>query len=278
MSLEIPLMWAAVVLYVIGSIGFVIAAVFRLKRVLSLAFWISMAGIVPHIISDILRWIQTGHGPYLGFYESVSSFALFSVIAFGLLVLWRRSYKAIGPFVMPLVFLLLGAAMLAPKSAVKITSTLASLWLTIHVIFAQLSYTSLFIAFVLGITWLVREKNGDTPKKGKGLLAKLPDQIVLDDTIFRFIAIGFIFWTIMIVSGAIWANQAWGRYWGWDAIETWSLITWLVYAVYLHLRLTMHWKGRKAAIYAVAAMPVVLFSLIGVPILFHSIHAAYLKL
>jgi ABC-type transport system involved in cytochrome c biogenesis permease subunit len=88
--------------------------------------------------------------------------------------------------------------------------------------------------------------------------------------------VGFIFLTVMIISGAIWANEAWGRYWGWDPIETWSLICWVLYAGYLHVRLTLGWSGRKAAWYAVIALPVVLFTLIGVPLIYRSIHGAYL--
>ena len=89
-------------------------------------------------------------------------------------------------------------------------------------------------------------------------------------------AVGFIFLSIMIVAGAIWANEAWGRYWGWDPIETWSLISWVVYAGYLHANLTLGWKGTRCAWYAVLALPVMVFTLIGVPIAYQSIHGAYL--
>ena len=94
----------------------------------------------------------------------------------------------------------------------------------------------------------------------------------------RFVGAGFVFQGIMIASGSIWANEAWGRYWGWDAVETWSLIAWAIYAVYLHLTLTLGWRGRKAAWVAILALPVSLFSLLGVPIAYNSIHGAYLKL
>jgi ABC-type transport system involved in cytochrome c biogenesis permease subunit len=81
---------------------------------------------------------------------------------------------------------------------------------------------------------------------------------------------------MMIVSGAIWAEESWGRYWSWDPIETWSLIVWLIYAVYLHLRYTMHWKGQRLAWYAIISMPIALFCLVGIPTVYDTIHAGYI--
>jgi cytochrome c-type biogenesis protein CcsB len=109
------------------------------------------------------------------------------------------------------------------------------------------------------------------------ILAKLPRQEILDDLSFRFVGFGFIVLGMMIAAGAIWANEAWGRYWGWDPIETWSLVSWLVYAAYLHTRLTLGWKGRRSAWFGALALPIVLFALIGVPIVYNSIHGAYLS-
>lgn len=108
------------------------------------------------------------------------------------------------------------------------------------------------------------------------VLAKLPPPDTIDELSVKFVGVGFIFLSIMIAAGSIWANEAWGRYWGWDAMETWSLIACAIYAIYLHLRLTMGWKGRKAAWLAVVSLPIIVFSLLGVPIFYKSIHGAYL--
>ena len=274
MRSEILLMWAAVTFYAVGTILFAVGAVFRKERVLSVALWISLAGLIPHTLAVIIRWVAVGHGPYLGFYEVVSSYAWFSVVVLGLLSWWRPGLKVLGVIIMPVAFLMLGGAMLAPNSPLAVTPTLASWWLNIHVTFAKLSYTSFIAAFAVGVVYLIRDRK---PGDGTGVLDKLPPQEVLDDLIYRVVGIGFIFLSIMIVAGAIWANEAWGRYWGWDPIETWSLISWIVYAVYLHLRLTMGWRGKRSAIYAVVALPVMLFTLIGVPLAYNSIHGAYLK-
>ncbi len=272
---EIVLMWAAVTLYAIGAILFVFGAVFGSARTLSIALWVSLAGLVPQGAAIAFRWAEVGHGPYLGFYEVVSSYAFGSVIALGAIAWLKPQLKVAGVVIMPVAVLLLGGAMLAPKSPLEITATLASYWLTIHVTFAKLSYTSFIAAFAISLVLLVREKRAASGRGGP-MLSRLPDQSVLDDLAFRFVSVGFIFLTIMVVAGAIWANEAWGRYWNWDPIETWSLISWIVYAGYLHVRLTLGWRGRKAAWYAVVALPVMLFTLIGVPLAYNSIHGAYL--
>jgi cytochrome c-type biogenesis protein CcsB len=269
MTTEIMLMWASVTLYTIGAITFVFWAVFKLEKVVWAALWISLAGLVPHGIAIGIRWAQTGHAPYLGFYEVVSSYAFAAVVALGIIAWIRPQMRVAGIAIMPIAVLMIGGAMLAPKSPLELTPTLASYWLTIHVTFAKLSYSSFIAAFAIALVYLLRERRPE-------VLAKLPAQSVLDDLAFRFVAVGFIFLSVMIVAGAIWANEAWGRYWAWDPIETWSLISWIVYAAYLHTRLTLGWKGSKAAWFAVIALPVMVFTLIGVPIAYNSIHGAYL--
>jgi cytochrome c-type biogenesis protein CcsB len=274
MSAEIILMWIAVTAYSLGTIGFVFGAVFRIERLIRFAWWVSLAGLVPHAIAIGLRWVAVGHGPYLGFYEVVSSYAFASVIALVVASAIRPQLRTLGVVIMPLATLMIGGAMLAPKSPLHVTAKLASWWLTIHVTFAKLSYASFIAAFAIGVVYLLREREDVKPGT---LLARLPEQRVLDELSFQFVSVGFIFLSVMIVAGAIWANEAWGRYWNWDPIETWSLISWIVYAAYLHTRLTLGWKGSRSAWFAVAALPVMAFTLIGVPLAYNSIHGAYLK-
>jgi len=274
MTNEIILMWATVTLYAIGAVLYVIGAVFGRDRLDKVALVASLVGVVPHVAAIAIRWVRVGHGPYLGFYEVVSSFALFAVLGLALLA-WRMpGLKRLGTVIMPLAFLLIGGAMLAPTSDLEITGTLASWWLTLHVTFAKLAAGSFITAFALAVAYLVRDRGGEG--RFARWFEKLPGQEVVDDLVFRFVGVGFVFLSIMIVAGAIWANEAWNRYWAWDPIETWSLIWWLTYAVYLHLRLTLGWRGRKSAWYAVAALPVALFALVGVAIVYNSIHGAYL--
>ena len=273
-TVEIVLMWAAVTMYALGAVLYVTGFVFALPRVNLVALLVSVSGLLPHLAAITVRWVRSGHGPYLGFYEVVSSFAFVSILVLGLLVWRNRAYAPAGLVTTPLAFLLLGAAMFTPKADLPINAKLASWWLAIHVMFAKLTYAAFIASFVLALLYLLR----DRVHRGvwADVFAKLPRQEVVDDLSFKFIAAGFIFLGIMIAAGAVWANEAWGSYWSWDPIETWSLISWIVYALYLHARLTLGWRGRKAAWLAVAALPVVVFALIGVPVVYHSIHGAYL--
>lgn len=272
---EIVLDWFAVTSYALAAVLFVVGFVFSLRRVTWSGFWLSLAGLVPHTVALAVRWVRVGHLPFLGFYEVVSGLALVSVVALGLIVWRHRDLVQLGVVLMPLTFLMMGGAMLAPKAGLAVTPKLASWWLTIHVGFAKLTYAAFIVSFALALVYLFRDREGGG--RLRDVLEKLPSQEVIDDLSFKFVGAGFIFLGVMIAAGAIWANEAWGRYWGWDPVETWSLVSWLVYAIYLHLRLTHGWRGRKAAWLAVAALPVVVFSLIGVPIAYNSIHGAYIR-
>jgi len=229
--------------------------------------------LIPHAAAMLGRWIRIDRGPYLGFYEVVSSYAFVAVAALLLLSFRRRGLAGIGVAIMPLSFLMLGASMFTSKHELELTGMLASWWLSIHVIFAKIGYGAFLVSFALSLAFLFRDK-------ARGILAealsKMPPQAYIDDLQFKFVGAGVFFYGIMIVSGAIWANEAWGRYWAWDPIETWSLIAWMVYALFLHARLTLGWRGRRMAWFSVLALPIVSFLLMGVPLVYRSIHGAYL--
>lgn len=274
-SLEVVLMWSAVSAYALSAVMFATGLVFARATLTRIGVWAAAAGLVPHLAAVAVRWVRVGHGPYLGFYEVVSSYALIAAL---MLVFLVRRYPTLAPagvVVMPVGFLLLAASMFTPKAGLAITPALASWWLAVHVTFAKLSYASFIVSFALAILYLVRDRFSEGSLAD--VFARMPRQEVIDDLSFRFVGVGFIFLGIMIAAGAIWANEAWGRYWAWDPIETWSLIAWIVYAVYLHLRMTLGWRGRRAAWVAVVALPVVVFALIGVPLVYNSVHGAYLK-
>ncbi|TLM77457.1 MAG: cytochrome C biogenesis protein, partial [Actinobacteria bacterium] len=238
------------------------------------ALYAATLGLVPHLAAIIERWIRIGHGPYLGFFEVASALSIFTV-GFFVAMAWRYKKAApVGIAVMPVVLIMLAAAMLAPKNGLPISAALASYWLVIHVVFSDLAFGSFVASFGLSIAYLLRARSVEGPWAHR--LEKLPAQEVVDDLSFKFVSAGFLFWTVMIASGAIWANEAWGRYWGWDPIETWSLVVWLIYAAFLHFRLTLGWKGERTAWLAIVAMPLAMFSLIGIPFLFKSIHAGYI--
>ncbi|MEN6430942.1 MAG: cytochrome c biogenesis protein CcsA [Coriobacteriales bacterium] len=274
MTTEIVLMWVALTCYVVATALFIFGVTFTKDTLVRRAVGASALGLVPQIAALAIRWVRVGHGPYIGYYEVTNGLVLFVVAVF-VLVAWRnRRLSAVGVGIMPVAVLLLGGAMLAPKGGLPLTPNLASYWLFIHVAFANLAFAAFVASFGLAIAYIVRKRsaNGTWARR----LAKLPAQEVLSELTTRFVLAGFLFWGAMIVSGAIWANQAWGRYWGWDPIETWSLIVWVIYAIYLHLRFTRGWQGERLAWFAVIAMPVSLFALLGTPIVFNSIHGGYI--
>ena len=272
---ESVLYWVAIVLYALSSAGFITGFVFTKLRPIDIGVWFASAGAAFQGASIALRWARTGHGPALGFFEVASGLAFLGVVAF-LVLTWRyKGMKVVGVALMPITLFMVGATLLVNPDAQGATGSLASTWLAIHVLFANLAYGSYVGSFVLAVAYLMRDSGRGA--RWQSWLDRFPAQEELDGLTFRFVGAGFIFEGIMIASGAVWANEAWGRYWGWDPMETWSLIALLIYAVYLHLTITMGWRGRKAAWVIVIALPVIVFSLLGVPVFYHSIHGAYLS-
>lgn len=274
MTTEIVLMWAALTFYVAATAMFVFGVTFGKEGLTRNAVLMTAIGVVPQIVALGMRWVRVGHGPYIGYYEVANSLALF-VVVFFVLAAWRNSrLSAAGIAIMPVAVLILGGAMLAPKGGLPLSANLASYWLFIHVAFANLAFAAFVASFGLAVAYVMRARSA----AGKWVkrLERLPAQEVVQDLTTRFVLAGFLFWGIMIVSGAIWANEAWGRYWSWDPIETWSLIVWIIYAIYLHVGFTLGWRGKRLAWFAIAAMPISLFALLGTPIVFNSIHGGYI--
>jgi cytochrome c-type biogenesis protein CcsB len=271
-TVEMLLVWVALASYTAATALYGVGVTFLKEKLTRLALIFSTVGVVFQTASFAVRWARTGHAPSLGFYEVAGALVLFTVIFF-VIVAWRNPrLNAAGIAIMPVALLLLGGAMLvAFKNVVEVTAKLDSPWLFIHVTFANLAFAAFAMSFGCAVVWVIRDrsKSGAWTKR----LEKLPVQDVLENLTVRFVLVGFLFWGIMIATGAIWANEAWGHYWSWDPIETWSLIVWLIYAVYLHVRFTLKWKGEKLAWFAIVAMPLALFALIGIPLAFNTPHA-----
>ena len=271
MTIEIVMTWVALLLYAVATAASAIGVVFTKEKLTGRAAAVAAAGLLAQTVSLAARWVRVGHGPYLGFYEVAAALVFFVVAAF-VFVTWRQPrMAAAGIGIMPVALLLLGGAMLAQNIDVPMTAKLTSFWLAVHVAFANLAFGAFVISFGCAIAYVVRERS----KTGKWArrFEKLPAQDALENLTVRYVLVGFFFWGIMIVTGAIWANEAWGRYWGWDPIETWSLIVWIIYAVYLHVRFTLGWRGERLAWFAIVAMPLSLFTLVGIPLAFDTTHA-----
>jgi cytochrome c-type biogenesis protein CcsB len=270
-TLEIVVTWVALTFYAVATAMFAVGVIFSKEVVTRRAVWACAGGVAVQAVSLGLRWARVGHGPYLGFYEVASLLVLFAVAAF-VIAVWRNPRLAgAGIGIMPVALLLMGGSMLAQGSDMPMTAKLSSWWLFVHVTFANLAFGAFALSFGCAIVFVVRSRSASG--KWAKRFEKLPVQEVLENLTVRFVLVGFLFWAIMIATGSIWANEAWGSYWAWDPIETWSLIVWLIYAVYLHLRFTLKWSGEKLAWYAIVAMPMALFALIGIPLAFNTPHA-----
>jgi cytochrome c-type biogenesis protein CcsB len=154
----------------------------------------------------------------------------------------------------------------------RLPPSLRSIWLIIHVTFNKLAAGAIIIALGTSVLYLLKEKRQD-----RDFYKRLPSLDALDAYSYKFIGFGFIFWSITIAAGAIWANEAWGRYWGWDPIETWSLITWLLYGLYLHARYFLKWQGRKAALLMVVCFVFSVLTIFIIPFVVESLHSEYFR-
>jgi len=269
--LENTLMWVTLASYAVSTALYAIGVIFSKEALTKWALGAAAIGFGFQVASLGLRWARVGHGPYLGFYEVSNALVLFAV-AFFIVAAWRNPrLNAAGIAVMPVALLLLGGSMLTSRNVVPVTAKLDSWWLFVHVTFANLAFGAFAVSFGGAIAYVVRARSAGG--KWANRLQKLPAQDALESLTVRFVLLGFLFWGMMIATGAIWANEAWGSYWSWDPIETWSLIVWIIYAVYLHVRYTLGWKGERLAWFAIIAMPLALFALIGIPVVFGSPHA-----
>jgi len=270
-TFEIVVTWLALTCYAAATAMFAMGVIFSKETVTKRSVLVCVAGLALQAASLGIRWVRVGHGPYLGFYEVAAALVLFVVAAFVLSALRTPRLAGAGIGIMPVALLLMGGSMLAQGSDMPMTAKLSSWWLFVHVMFANLAFGAFALSFGCAIVYVVRSRSA--AGKWAKRFEKLPVQEVLENLTVRFVLVGFLFWAMMIATGAIWANEAWGRYWGWDPIETWSLIVWIIYAVYLHVRFTLRWTGERLAWFAIVAMPLALFALIGIPLAFNTPHA-----
>ncbi len=257
--------------YGLGGASYIFAWIFRKPMVGKLATWVTLAALTGNILGIALRWIESyqmgiGHAPLSNLYESLIFFA--ATIALIYLVVERKyGSRIIGAFTAPLAFTAMAYASLSPNISDRIQPLIPALksnWLIAHVITCFIGYAAFAIAFGVSIMYLIKHKS---PQNQDGLLDHLPAVNVLDDLTHQLVMFGFLFLTAGIISGAVWANSAWGRYWGWDPKETWSLITWFVYAILLHARLMRGWRGKRIAFLSITGFGAVMFTYFGVNLL-----------
>jgi len=242
------------------------------------AVGLSGLGILAHFVAIVCRGIAVDRAPWGDMYEFVTALTCVAAIFFGYIVVRYRAW-ALGVFVMGAVVVALGLAeTLIYTAAGPLVPALQSYWLSIHVTAMTLSTGIFFVAAVLGILYLVSERYRKRVAAGKiqsgnGLIDRIPSAAQLDKLTYRTVVFGFPIWTFGIIAGAIWADQAWGRYWGWDPVETWAFITWVIYAAYLHARATAGWRGARAHYIQLLAFATLMVNIFVIQIFITGMHS-----
>ncbi|MBM4332767.1 MAG: c-type cytochrome biogenesis protein CcsB [Deltaproteobacteria bacterium] len=254
---------------------------FRSEQLGKFATGLSWITLLLHTAAILWRWVESyqlgiGRAPLTNMYESLVFFSWCIALLY---LLWERKIKSriIGAVAMPFAFLFIAFASLAPgifsDRIDPLIPALQSNWLHAHVITCFLGYAAFAISCGVSIMYLMKIRKKEQGKKESGWTALFPPLEFLDDLIYKTIAVGFPMLTIGIITGAAWANYAWGSYWSWDPKETWSLITWFVYAVFLHARFTREWRGKRAAFISIIGFVAVIFTYFGVNYLLAGLHS-----
>ncbi|OGQ59359.1 MAG: c-type cytochrome biogenesis protein CcsB [Deltaproteobacteria bacterium RIFCSPLOWO2_02_FULL_53_8] len=283
------------IFYVVAALLYTGHLVFKKRWLGQSATAISYIALASTTLILIFRAIESKHAPFANLFESMTLFVWATNIGY-LVLEYKHKQRVIGVFVMFIESLAMLAAALLPykfKSAEPLNPALQSKWhwmqdllahtgdgmeqyaigwLDFHVFSTFIGYGAFAISFGIGIMYLLKMRSEERERRN-AIVDMFPDSNMLDELGYRAIAWGFPFLTIGIISGAVWADYAWGTYWSWDPKETWSLITWLIYAAYLHARVTRGWRGKRAAWLSIAGFLAIIFLYWGVSFILPGLHA-----
>jgi len=270
MKIELMLFWIAVGLYGVSTFSYIFGLIAKQDKLFTLGFYSALAGFIPHVAVIALRWSATGISPFISISESITLGIFMAVLIFLIVQFTTKKMRPLGVLVMPVAFVLMGwAGTLMKEVAKTLAPALQSGWIWVHIVGASTGFASVLIAAALGLLYLLKEKNSG------GIYDRLPDLETIDLFSYRYVSAGFIMYGLMIVSGCFWSNQVKGNYWNWDPVEVWSLVSWLIYGIYLHLRITFGWRGRKLAWYALIALAAMIISYWGIPFGVETFHSGF---
>ncbi len=260
----------ALAVYFVSTASFLYYLISRKEGPKRYSFGITGLGFIFHTAALLTRTIEASHIPITNLHEAMSFFSWALVLAF-LLIEYKYRIYVLGSFVLPLTFISLISSAALPMEIKMLDPMLQSAWLGVHTIFAVMGAAAFSIAFLAGLMYLLQDWLLKS-KRFNILYHKLPSLDVLDDLNYRAISFGFPLLTLGMITGSIWAEYAWGTYWNWDPKQTWSLILWLFYAAMLHGRLSIGWRGKKAAYLAILGFIGVVFTFVGVNMLLQGKH------
>jgi cytochrome c-type biogenesis protein CcsB len=245
------------------------------------AMALSTLGLATHLAVIVTRGVAAGRLPWGNMYEFATAVVFVAAAVFLVLAYRTPGLRAIGMFVLgPVAVAMVLIGLFLYTDDGPLVAALRSYWLGIHVTAATLGFGIFFVSGIASILYLVRSRHearvaaGTAPAAaGGGIIDRLPAAETLDRVAHRTVVFGFPIWTFAVIAGAIWAESAWGRFWGWDPKETWAFIAWVVYAAYLHARTTAGWRGRPAAWINTAGLVVMVFNLLYVNFVSTGLHS-----
>ena len=261
--------WSATTAYAVSSLAFFLWLAFRRSSASTIGLVVAAVGLVPHTAAIVLRWLDIGHGPFSSRYEVLSANAWLTVAVVVALGLTVRRLAGLGVVAMPAAFLLMGWAVSAFEVRQEVPIIFKSVWLWLHIGFAKLFFVFALLAAASAITWLVKNR---APNR----FEMLPDPRRLDLYGHQFLLVSFLCLGVMIVAGSLWAHESWGRYWGWDPIETAALATWIAYGIILHFRVLHRWDGRRMAWLNLVAFALAVITLYVVVLILPTVHDFYM--
>jgi cytochrome c-type biogenesis protein CcsB len=275
--------------YFIAMVAFIVFVVSKGRIIGIVGSAIAYLGFFIQTAAIGLRWKESydlghGHAPLSNLYESIVFFSWTIVLILGLLEI-KYKHRVIGAFVLPFAFLAMAWAQLGtlahmtgsgqigklamPTAIEPLLPALQSNWLLYHVVTCFLGYAAFAVMYLIK----VHHESAVGNVSAGSIVAHFPSVKILDDLNYKAIMVGFPLLTLGIITGAAWANYAWGSYWSWDPKETWSLIVWFIYAAFLHARITRGWVGKRAAVLSIFGFIATIFCYLGVNLLLSGLHS-----
>lgn len=249
------------------------------SKMLRIAFSLTVLGFVLHAFATVLRGVGAERVPFANMYEFALT-ATLAVVGIFIITQFFVDLRFLGALVTGLAVLFLGVTKVNFYVAiVPLPPALDSYWLVIHILVAVLSVGFFTLSFGLSVMQLLQTRRARMAAEGVEptgfwrAIRSLPDQDRLEDLAYRMAIVGFVFWSFTLIAGSIWAERAWGRYWGWDVKEVWTFVIWVLYAGYIHARATAGWRGSRSAWLSIIAFAAVIFNFTIVNVFFKGLHA-----
>lgn len=271
MTIDILLFRTTLVVYALATGLALLDILWRRPAVARYSRILLWGGFGLHTLALAGRTLAAGFPALTSLHESLSFFA-WAIVGTFLLFHLRYGLAVLCAFITPLALVLMIFGHAVPMQSAAPNPALQSWWLPVHVVLAFLGDAVFALAAVAGVLYLLQER-ALKKKKVSSLFYRLPSLDTLDNLNYRCLTIGFPLMTLGIITGAVWAERAWGAYWSWDPKETWALLTWFLYAALLHGRLAIGWRGRKAAVLAIVGFVCLLFTFLGVNLLLSGLHS-----